>query len=355
MTVTRIGAETLLSVRNVSQNFTVRGYGNSRGTLRALCNVSFDVRAGETLGIVGESGSGKTTLARSLLQSPRPATGSVTFQGKDLTTLKGHALLQQRRPIQMVFQDPFGSLNPTWSVSSIVAEPLVGYGIGDRTQRRRRVGQVLEQVGLPQSVYGKRRARELSGGQCQRVAIARALTVEPALLICDEALSALDVLIQAQLLNLFETLRSELALAYLFIAHDLALVKQISDRVAVLHLGQLCEIGPVSSVYREPLHPYTALLLDCIPGEDGNARRHRGFSGELPSPLNAPSGCRFRTRCPRAQQQCATEEPKLRWAQSDRMVACHFPEAAVKVPAPRVVSGGDFRAQPVPLPDVHGV
>ena len=223
--------------------------------MHAVSGVSFDVRPGETLGIVGETGSGKSTLARSILQAPRPKSGEVLFRGTDLVTLRGARLLQARRHLQMVFQDPFGSLDPKWRVRDLVEEPLVAYRTGDRNARRRRVDEVLELVGLAQ--HGGRRPRELSGGQSQRVAIARALALSPALIICDEAVSSLDVLIQAQVLNLFERLRAELGLSYLFIAHDLALVKQVSDRVAVMYLGKLCEVGPGEAVYRAaaaPLH-----------------------------------------------------------------------------------------------------
>ncbi len=327
----------LLSARDIVQDFALRGSGGMRGeVLRAVSGVSFDIHRGETLGMVGESGSGKTTLARALLQAPKPRSGSVYFGGADLTRLGGRSLLEHRRYIQMVFQDPFGSLNPRWSVCDLVEEPLVGYRVGDRAQRRRKVCEVLDLVGLPASLYGQRRPRQLSGGQCQRVAIARALTLDPLLLICDEAVSALDVLIQSQLLNLFERLRVELGLSYLFISHDLAVVLQISDRVAVLHLGQLCEIAPATSLYRQPLHPYTVSLLESIPRPAPAVTRTRSTAPpvrELPSPLHPPSGCRFRTRCPRAQDRCSHEEPKLHPAGEDHWVACHFPESASAQPA----------------------
>ena len=239
------GAEPLLSVRDLVQEFVVRDYGGVKGgVVNAVSGVSFDVWPGETLGIVGETGSGKSTLARSVLQAPRPKSGAVVFRGADLVTLRGSSLLQARRHLQMVFQDPFGSLDPKWKVRDLVAEPLIAYRVGDRAARRRRVEAVLELVGLDPAGHGGRRPRELSGGQAQRVAIARALAIEPAMIICDEPVSSLDVLIQAQVLNLFEQLRAELRLSYLFIAHDLALVKQVSDRVAVMYLGKLCEVGP---------------------------------------------------------------------------------------------------------------
>jgi peptide/nickel transport system ATP-binding protein len=319
----------LLRARNIVQEFPVRGAGGLRGgVVHAVSDVSFDVQVGETLGVVGETGSGKSTLARSLVQAPRPKSGEVLFQGEDLVGLRRRRLVAARRHVQMVYQDPFGSLNPRWRVTELVEEPLLGYGMKGAERRRRRVGELLDLVGLDPSVFGRRRPRELSGGQCQRVAIARAISLDPALVICDEAVSSLDVLIQAQVLNLFERLRAELGLSYLFIAHDLALVKQVSDRVAVMHLGQLAEIGPADALYSGPLHPYTAALLASVPGLDpatGRARRPVPLRGEPPSPLDPPSGCRFRTRCPRAQDRCAAEEPTLRERSPGHSVACHFP------------------------------
>ena len=327
--MTANGSEPLLQARNVVQEFAVRGHGGVKGgVVQAVSDVSLDVRAGETLGIVGETGSGKSTLARSLLQAPRPKSGSVTLRGTELVGLRGKALLEARRSMQMVFQDPFGSLDPKWRVEDIVEEPLIAYGVGSREARRTRVREVLDRVGLDADVFARRRPRQLSGGQAQRVAIARALTLDPALIICDEAVSSLDVLIQAQVLNLFEQLRDELGLSYLFIAHDLALVKQVSDRVAVMYLGKLAEIGPAEALYREPLHPYTVALLASIPSPDPTAPKteaDKAISGDPPSPIDPPSGCRFRTRCPRAQERCAVEVPALRELRSDHAVACHFP------------------------------
>jgi oligopeptide transport system ATP-binding protein len=290
--------------------------------------VSFEVRPGETLGIVGETGSGKSTLARSVLQAPPPKDGSVMFRGSQLVGLTRGELLEARRHMQMVFQDPFGSLDPTWRVTELVEEPLVAHRIGSRASRRERAREVLDLVGMDPDVYARRRPRQLSGGQAQRVAIARALTLDPALIICDEAVSSLDVLIQAQVLNLFERLRAELGLSYLFIAHDLALVKQVSDRVGVMYLGKLVEVGPAEALYRAPRHPYTVALLDSIPSPDPfapKARAHAAISGEPPSPVDPPSGCRFRTRCPRAQAVCAEQEPPLATIADDHQVACHFP------------------------------
>jgi oligopeptide/dipeptide ABC transporter ATP-binding protein len=330
--------EPLLQVRDLVQEFTVRGQGGVRGgVLQAVAGVGLDIWPGETLSVVGETGSGKSTLARSIMQAPPPKSGEVVFQGATLGALRGAALRDARRSIQMIFQDPYTSLDPLWPVARIVAEPLIAAGLRDRGERRRRVGQLLEQVGLDLGVHGRRRARELSGGQCQRVAIARALAASPALIIADEAVSSLDVLVQAQVLNLLEGLRTSLGLSYLFIAHDLALVKQVSDRVAVMYLGRLCEVGPADEVYAHPRHPYTVELLDAVPrieqdqrsaaveaARDGSA----DIPAEAPSPVHPPSGCRFRTRCPRAQLRCAQETPLLAPGQGagpGHLVACHFP------------------------------
>jgi oligopeptide/dipeptide ABC transporter ATP-binding protein len=233
--------------------------------------------------------------------------------------------------MQMVFQDPFSSLDPTWRVRQLVEEPLIAFRVGSAVERRARVREVLDRVGLDPDRYGDRRPRELSGGQAQRVAIARALALDPALIICDEAVSSLDVLIRAQVLNLLEQLRSELGLAYLFIAHDLAMVKQVSDRVAVMYLGKIVELAPAETLYREPKHPYTVALLASIPSpEPAQAGEpvERTILGEPPSPIDPPSGCRFRTRCPRAQDICATEEPPLRELSGGHYGACHFPVTA---------------------------
>jgi peptide/nickel transport system ATP-binding protein len=327
----------LLEVRDVVQEFTIRDRGGAKaGTVHAVSGVSFSLAAGETLGLVGETGSGKSTLARALLQAPGPMKGSVRFRGTELVGLKRRRLQEARRHIQMVFQDPFSSLDPTWRVGELVAEPLVAFKVGNAAQRRRRVEELLDRVGLDPARYIDRRPRELSGGQAQRVAIARALAIDPALIIYDEAVSSLDVLIRAQVLNLLERLRAELGLSYLFIAHDLALVKQVSDRVAVMYLGKLVELGPAESLYREPLHPYTVALLASIPSPDPTAPHEpvgKAIRGEPPSPLDPPSGCRFRTRCPRAQDICATEEPPLRELAEGHQAACHFP-VTTDVPAP---------------------
>jgi oligopeptide/dipeptide ABC transporter ATP-binding protein len=325
------GGDIILGVRNLVQEFVLRDYGGAKGgVLQAVSDVSFDLRAGETLGIVGETGSGKSTLARSVIQSPPPKRGAVFFQGRNIVGLSHGALKPVRRDMQIVFQDPFTSLDPKWTVSRIVEEPLDAYGVGSRSERRARVNSLLDLVGIDPVRYGGRHPRQMSGGQCQRVAIARAIVLEPKLILCDEPVSSLDVLVQAQVLNLFEKLRSELGLSYLFIAHDLALVKQVSDQVAVMYLGKLCEIGPASAIYEHPLHPYTLALLTSVPKPAPPADSKHGpgsvIKGELPSPLNPPSGCRFRTRCPRAQQRCADEVPQMRPVGADEhLVACHFP------------------------------
>jgi oligopeptide/dipeptide ABC transporter ATP-binding protein len=339
-----LSGDVLLEVRHLVQEFVVRDYGGAKGgVLQAVSDVSFKVHVGETLGIVGETGSGKSTLARSVLQAPPPKSGEVIFAGQNLVRLPHRAMKAVRRNLQMVFQDPFTSLDPKWTVSRIVEEPLIAYRVGTREQRRERVRELLDLVGLDPARQGRRRPRELSGGQCQRVAVARALALDPKLILCDEPVSSLDVLVQAQVLNLFEKLRAELGLSYLFIAHDLALVKQVSDRVAVMYLGKLCEIGPVRTIYSEPLHPYTLALLTSIPDPDpSRARRDTAsvISGELPSPLDPPSGCRFRTRCPRAADRCSAEEPELRALGDGHLVACHFP-----------LSGGRPTASAIAQPD----
>jgi oligopeptide transport system ATP-binding protein len=331
------GQAPLLRVRDVVQEFHLPG----KGTVHACSGVSLDVREGEALGVVGESGSGKSTLVRSILQSPRPKSGQVLFQGRDMTRLSGKELLATRRHVQTVYQDPFGSLEPRWKALDIIAEPLVGYGVGDRHSRRARAAELLEMVGLDPAVHGRRKPAQLSGGQCQRVAIARALALQPKLLILDEAVSSLDVLSQSQVMILFEKLRTELSLAYLFVAHDLAVVKQVSDRVAVMYLGKLCEVGPAQELYAAPRHPYTSALLASVPspvpGQRAvlNGRGRAPITGEVPSALAPPSGCRFRTRCPRAQERCAVEAPQQRPVNKgtgsertggqEHTVACHFP------------------------------
>jgi oligopeptide/dipeptide ABC transporter ATP-binding protein len=331
----------LLEVTDLIQEFTVRDRGGVKaGVVHALSGVSLSLQSGESLGLVGETGSGKSTLARAVLQAPPPKSGSVRLRGVELVGLRGRRLVQARRHMQLVFQDPFSSLDPTWKVTQLVQEPLVSFKVGTAAQRRRRAHELLELVGLDPARYADRRPHELSGGQAQRVAIARALALDPSLIICDEAVSSLDVLIRAQVLNLLERLRTELHLAYLFIAHDLALVKQVSDRVAVMYLGKLVELGPAESLYRAPLHPYTVALLASIPSPDPTAPHEPvtgTIRGEPPSPIDPPSGCRFRTRCPRAQDLCATQEPPMRQLADGHYAACHFP-VTVDAPAPEATA-----------------
>ncbi len=321
--------EPLLSVRNIVQEFESRGPGGVKeGVVHAVSDISFDLMPGETLGIVGETGSGKSTLARAVIQVDRPKSGSVMFRGRDLTELNRKELKKVWADFQMVYQDPFSSLNPRWRIEDVVAEPLDSHRSLSRQERRARVRELLELVGLDPDIYLRRRPMELSGGQAQRVAIARAIALNPAVIICDEAISSLDVLIQAQVINLFEKLRVELGLSYLFIAHDLATVKQVSDRVAVLYLGQLAEIAASDRMYETPRHPYTRALLDSVPGldpETGVATRPITLPGDVPSPIDPPSGCRFRTRCPLAQDICARVEPALEPCGGGGFVACHFP------------------------------
>jgi peptide/nickel transport system ATP-binding protein len=334
-------SEPLLEITDLVQEFTVRDRGGAKaGVVHAVSGVSLSLASGESLGLVGETGSGKSTLARAILQAPAPKSGSVRLRGVELVGRRGKRLLEARRHMQMVFQDPFGSLDPTWKVTQLVQEPLVAFKVGTAAERRRRAHELLDLVGLDPARYGNRRPRELSGGQAQRVAIARALALDPSLIICDEAVSSLDVLIRAQVLNLLERLRTELHLAYLFIAHDLALVKQVSDRVAVMYLGKLVELGPAESLYRRPLHPYTVALLASIPSTDPEAPYEPvagTIRGEPPSPIDPPSGCRFRTRCPRAQDLCATEEPPMRRLADGHFAACHFP-VNVDAPAPEATA-----------------
>ncbi|HVX21231.1 MAG TPA: oligopeptide/dipeptide ABC transporter ATP-binding protein [Acidimicrobiales bacterium] len=310
----------LLSVRGLRVDFRRGGH-----TVQAVAGVDLDVRRGETVGLVGESGCGKSTTGRAIMQVDRPTEGTVRFDGVDLTGLHRRALRQARVGIQMIFQDPVSSLNPRRRVRDIVAEPLDIWGRGTRDDRRRAADAMLEAVGLDPAVAGGRRPREFSGGQCQRISIARALVMEPRLLICDEVVSALDVSVQAQILNLLEDLKARYGLTMLFIAHDLAVVKNVSDRVAVMYLGRLCEVAPADAVYRAPAHHYTAALLRSAVEPDPDAPTTAPLPGEPPSPIDPPSGCRFRTRCPRAEARCAAEVPELREVSPGHAVACHFP------------------------------
>lgn len=304
-------------------------FRTGRNRVQAVSGVTFSVAPGETLGLVGESGCGKSTTGRAIVQVERPTSGAVRFEGRDLTRLRSAELRRVRTKLQMIFQDPISSLNPRRRVRDIVAEPLAIWGRGTPDERRQQADAMLESVGIDPVAAGDRRPLEFSGGQCQRISIARALMADPSMLICDEPVSALDVSVQAQIVNLLADLRQRFGLTMVFIAHDLAVVKNVSDRVAVMYLGKLVELAPSDALYAAPAHPYTEALLASIPEPDPSAtRNHRALAGELPSPLDPPSGCRFRTRCPYAQPVCATDEPPLTEVRPGHRVACHFPLAA---------------------------
>ncbi len=333
-------------------------FRSGRQTVQAVSGVSFSVRNGETLGLVGESGCGKSTTGRALVQVQAPTSGTVTYKGQDLAKLSNRQLRRVRTKIQMIFQDPISSLNPRRRVRDIVAEPLNIWGRGTKTERATKVREMLEAVGIDPDTAGDRRPQEFSGGQCQRISIARALMAEPDLLICDEPVSALDVSVQAQILNLLADLKQRFGLTMVFIAHDLAVVKNVSDRVAVMYLGKLVEIAESDELYRAAAHPYTEALLASIPEPDPDqVGHHKGLTGELPSALNPPSGCRFRTRCPYAQELCAEQEPPLRDLAPGHQVACHFPLSggpAGKAAGPGAETGSDAVAPVVPAPAAPG-
>jgi len=321
--------EPLLKVENLVKHFTVTGglLGRTTGVVRAVDDVSFEVRRGETVGLVGESGCGKTTTGRCILQLERPTSGRILFEGVDLAALDEKALRAVRRRVQVIFQDPYSSLNPRMTIGQILAEPLkVHRIIPHAAKREARVQELLSQVGLlPQ--HARRYPHQLSGGQRQRVGIARALAMEPSLIICDEPVSALDVSIQAQIINLLEDLQQRLGLTYLFIAHDLSVVRHISDRVVVMYLGKIAEIADRQSLYETPAHPYTRALLSAVPIPDPRLEAQRSrtvLGGEVPSPLKPPSGCVFHPRCPMAVARCTTEVPALRELRPGHGGACHL-------------------------------
>jgi oligopeptide transport system ATP-binding protein len=311
--------DTLVKVKDLVKHFPVEG---SDDVVRAVDGVSFEIFRGETLGLVGESGCGKSTVGRCLLRLIEPTAGEIRFEGRDVTMLGKHELRELRREMQIVFQDPYASLNPRMKVGSIVGEPLIIHKIGTKRQRRERVAELLERVGLNPD-YSKRYAHEFSGGQRQRIGVARTLALNPKLIVADEPVSALDVSVQAQVVNLLQDLQKEFKLAYLFISHGLAVVEHISTRVAVMYLGRIVEIATAADLYAQPLHPYTKALLSAIPVPDPKHKRERiVLGGDVPTPINPPSGCRFRTRCPIAIDECARIDPELREVLPGHSVAC---------------------------------
>ncbi|MDX9874331.1 MAG: ATP-binding cassette domain-containing protein [Spongiibacteraceae bacterium] len=320
--------EPLLQVRKLRKYFVQRSgvFRQHKRYVHAVDDVSFDIPRGETLGLVGESGCGKSTLGRTLLRLYQPDAGSIHFQGQELTALSGGEMRRMRRHLQMVFQDPYDSLNPRHSVGNIIEEPLLVHGMGDRRERQARVRALIDQVGLPADSVD-RYPHEFSGGQRQRIGIARAIACNPAFIVCDEAVSALDVSIQAQIVNLLLDLRQSMELTLLFISHDLSVVRHLSDRVAVMYLGQIVEIAPAATIYENARHPYTRYLIAAIPQPRVDSTPPPAVGGDIPSPLAPPSGCRFHTRCPMATERCAHEAPLLELITTDggeHRAACHY-------------------------------
>ena len=316
--------EKLLEIKNLKKYFTIKGEKAGHNKLRAVEDVSFDIYKGETLGLVGESGSGKTTAGRTILRLYEPTDGSIIYAGKDITKVK---IQPYRRKMQYIFQDPYASLNPRMTVGDIVGEPIDIHNLAkSKGERRDRIKQLLEQVGL-NSEQATRYPHEFSGGQRQRIGIARALAVEPEFIVCDEPVSALDVSIQAQIINMLEKLQQDMGLTYLFIAHDLAVVKHISQRIGVMYLGRIVEVAETRELHVRPLHPYTRALLSAIPAFDPQVNRARKriiLEGEIPNPLTPPKGCVFSTRCPYAKDICREIGPELKEVGGGHQVACHF-------------------------------
>jgi oligopeptide transport system ATP-binding protein len=325
---TQEGREVVLRVEGLKKYFPIRRgvFKRHVGDVRAVDGVSFNVYRGETLGLVGESGCGKTTTGRTIIRLYEPTAGQVDYQGVDLASLRGGALRQVRQKIQMIFQDPYASLSPRMKVSSIVGEPLKIHNIGSPNERVDRVAELLEMVGLDPT-FMRRYPHEFSGGQRQRIGIARALALDPELIICDEPISALDVSIQAQVVNLLERLQEQAGLTYIFIAHDLSMVRHISDRVAVMYLGKIMELTDRDTLYNNPLHPYTQALLSAVPVPDPEIEKQRQriiLEGDLPSPASPPVGCNFNTRCPKAMEVCFQVEPPFIEVEKEHYCACHL-------------------------------
>jgi len=319
--------EPILQVKNLVKHFQISGglFGGGAGIVKAVDGVSFEIHRGETLGLVGESGCGKTTTGRCILRLEPPTSGEVVFEGRDMSKLSDAELRGLRRRMQVIFQDPYSSLNPRMTVGQIISEPLGVHGIvPDRAARAARVQDLLRHAGLLPAM-ARRYPHELSGGQRQRVGIARALAMEPSLIICDEPVSALDVSIQAQIINLLEELQAEFGLTYLFVAHDLSVVRHISDRIAVMYVGQLVELAPTDAIFRQPQHPYTAALMRAVPVADPRVRTTDGIlGGEVPSPAAPPSGCYFHPRCRHAIARCRVEAPELREISPGHFTRCHL-------------------------------
>jgi oligopeptide/dipeptide ABC transporter ATP-binding protein len=325
---TQISNDSILEAKHIKKYFPIKGgiFKRTVGHIKAVDDVSLTVFRGETLGIVGESGSGKSTFGRVLLKLINPTDGQIRFENKDITKLNNRQMRPIRKDMQMVFQDPYASLNSKMSVEELIEEPLIVQTNMSKKERKQKVNEMLEKVGLRSSDRLKY-PHEFSGGQRQRISIARALVLNPKFVICDEPVSALDVSIQAQVLNLMADLQDDLDLTYLFISHDLSVVKHISDRVGVMYLGRITEIAPKKDLYENPLHPYTKALLSAVPSINVKKRKEKIIlSGDLPSPSNPPSGCAFRTRCPYANEQCAVVRPELKEIQQNHFVACHLYE-----------------------------
>ncbi len=323
-------AQPLLEVRGLKKYFPIQAGVLQRvtGQVKAVDGVDLSIRQGETLGLVGESGCGKSTLGRTIVRLLEPTAGQILFQGIDLAHLSGEGMRRMRREMAMIFQDPFASLDPRQTVGDIIGEPLDVHGLARGVKRQERIYELLRVVGMNPD-FANRYPHEFSGGQRQRIGIARALAVDPSFIVCDEPISALDVSIQAQIINLLEGLQQQFNLTYLFIAHDLSVVKHISDRIAVMYLGKVVEVAPARALYRTPRHPYTGSLMSAIPIPDPRVERTRQriiLHGDVPSPVNPPSGCRFRTRCFKARDRCAQSEPPLEPKDGhDHVAACFFP------------------------------